>query len=209
MIVTVQYRKNYFQNRNRILGQNGVAWLGVPVLLKDHLQKKIYEIEIDNTQNWPRKYFETIRHNYKDHPYYQEHAPFFQDLCARQWTRLVELNEHIIRYVFAAFGVRTPIVRASELGGQGSSSELLLDLCRKTQATIYLAGQSAKGYLNEEIFHAQGIKVLHHHFVHPTYPQFKQTEFVSHLSAADLLFNCGPQGLGIIRSGTPQPFSLL
>jgi len=205
LLDNVQYRERYFQNRNRILGHNGPTWLRVPVFSKGHRQKKICAIEIDNSQNWSRKYCETIRYGYKDHPYYKEYAPFFQDLCGRQWTRLTELNEHIIRYFFAALGVKTPIVRASDLDGQGSASALLLDLCRKTKATAYLAGQSAQNYLHEEIFHAQGIKVLHHRFVHPTYPQFGRTEFVSHLSVLDLLFNCGSQSLEIIRSGSPHP----
>ena len=206
LLDNVQYRERYFQNRNRILGQNGPTWLRVPVFSKGHRQKKICEIEIDNTQNWPHKYLETIRYSYKDHPYYPVYAPFFQDLRARWWTRLAELNEHIIRYFFAVLGVKTPIVRASELSGHGSSSELLLDLCRKTKATAYLAGQSAQNYLQEEIFQAQDIKVLRHRFAHPTYPQFRRAEFVSHLSVLDLLFNCGPMSLEIIRSGSPHFF---
>jgi hypothetical protein len=205
LLDNVQYRERYFQNRNRILSATGVTWLRVPVFSKNHRQKKICDIEIDNTQNWQHKYLETLRYSYKEHPYYQEYVSFFHNLCIQQWTRLAEFNEHIIHYFFAALGINTPIVRASDLDGQGSSSELLLDLCRKTHATAYLAGQSAGNYLTEEIFYEQGIKVLHHRFNHPRYPQFRRTDFVSHLSVLDLLFNCGPQSLEVVRSGSPQP----
>ncbi len=205
LLDNVQYRERYFQNRNRILGVNGVTWLTVPVRSKHHREKKICEIEIDNAQNWQKPYCETIRHSYQHHPHYHEHVAFFEDVCVRHWERLAELNEHIIRYCFAVLGVSTPIVRASDLDGQGASSKLLLDLCIKTNASAYLAGQLAGNYLNEAIFAARGIQVLHHHFAHPTYAQYKRDDFSSHLSALDLLMNCGTQSLEIIRSGTALP----
>ncbi len=204
LLDNVQYRVRYFQNRNRILGVNGVTWLVVPVFSKGYRNKTIREMEIDNTQKWQKAYGETIRHSYQHHPYYHAYAPFFQELCARPWTHLAELNEQIIRYFFDVLGVKTPIVRASDLDGQGSSSELLLDLCLKTKATAYLAGQLADHYLKEDIFRAHSIEVLHHRFAHPTYPQFNRSDFVSHLSTLDLLFNCGPEGLEIIRRGTSR-----
>ncbi len=204
LLDNVQYRERYFQNRNRVLGVNGVTWLTVPVYSKHHRQKKIAEMEIDNTQDWRRSYVETIRHSYKGHPYYREYGPFFEDLGAREWKRLADLNEHIIRYFFQVTGVTTPIVRASDLGGQGASSELLLDLCIKTNAGAYLAGQLAGNYLNEDIFRARGIDVLHHHFAHPAYPQHRRQDFTSHLSALDLLMNCGPTSLAIVRQAATE-----
>jgi hypothetical protein len=204
LLDNVQYRERYFQNRNRILGVNGVTWLTVPVFSKNHRQKKIAEIVIDSSQNWRKSYFETIRHSYQGHPYFTEHLAFFNDLTTRQWLRLAELNEYIIRYFFDVLGVRTPIVRASDLDGHGASSELLLDLCLKTGASAYLAGQLAGNYLNEEIFSARGIQVLHHQFTHPVYPQHRRDDFTSHLSALDLLMNCGPRSLEIIRQGAQE-----
>lgn len=201
LLDSVQYRVRYFQNRNRIAGANGVTWLMVPVCSKGYREKTIHDMEIDNTQSWQRAYLATIRQSYSHHPYYPDYAPFFENACTRPWARLADLNEHIIRYFFDVLGVRTPLVRASALAGRGASSELLLDLCLKTGATTYLAGQMAGNYLNEDLFHAQKIAVAHHEFVHPVYPQYKRSEFLSHLSALDLLFNCGPESLAIIRGG--------
>ena len=40
----VQFEKNNFQNRNRIMGTNGPQWLGIPVNLSGHATDKINEI---------------------------------------------------------------------------------------------------------------------------------------------------------------------
>lgn len=37
-------------------------------------------------------------------------------------------------------------------------------------------------------------------YQHPQYPQ-RYAPFVSHLAVIDLLFNCGPESLTILRSG--------
>ena len=43
---TVQYEKNSFTNRNRILTKQGPIWLTVPVEIKGHTQKKIKDMGI-------------------------------------------------------------------------------------------------------------------------------------------------------------------
>ncbi len=51
----VQFEKNSFINRNRILGANGPCWLTVPVRTKGRFgDLQIHEIEIDNTQRCTR-----------------------------------------------------------------------------------------------------------------------------------------------------------
>lgn len=204
LLDVVQYRKNYFQNRNRILGPDGTIWLTVPVLTKGHMSKTIKDMEINNATSWRDKYWKSIYYNYKKHPYFADYAPFFEETCKREWQLLVELNEYIIRYFLDVLGIKTEVLRASEMGAEGTRSELLLDICLRTNATAYLAGQHGKDYLNETIFAEQDIQVMHHQFVHPVYPQFRREEFVSHLSTLDLLFNCGKESLQIIRTGSTE-----
>ena len=49
----VQYRKNYYQNRNRVCGDRGAEWLTVPVLTKGKLAQPINEVQIDNRRQPP------------------------------------------------------------------------------------------------------------------------------------------------------------
>lgn len=202
LLDTVQFRKNYFQNRNKILGTNGPMWLTVPVLMKDHFSKTIADMEIDNKQVWRSKYWRSIELNYKRHNFFCDYSGFFKDTYERSWRLLAELNEHVIRFFFEALGIKTRIVRATDLGVSGSSSHLLLDICLRMKADAYLAGQSAPDYLDDKLFADKAIKVVSHIFKHPEYAQRGQDAFVSHLSTLDLIMNAGSESIHIIRSGS-------
>ena len=202
---TFQYRKNYFQNRNRILGPAGPQWLTVPVLVKGHTSGRIREIAINNATEWRAKHWRTISQCYGRHPFFAEHAPFLEDLYARPWRMLADLNEHIIRHFIRALGITTEVLRASDLDVHGARSELLLDICSKTGADTYLAGQTGREYLDERIFDQAGVRVAYHAFSHPVYPQRSSEGFVSHLSTLDLLLNRGPASLDVIRSAQAAP----
>ena len=49
-----------------------------------------------------------------------------------------------------------------------------------------------------DVFRAREIQVIFQHFNHPIYPQ-PYGPFEPNLSALDLLFNCGPDSLTILR----------
>jgi hypothetical protein len=199
LLDVVQFRKNYFQNRNRILGPNGPMWLTVPVLLRGHTRKTIAEMEIHNGVPWSQKWWRSLRHAYGGAPYFDAHAAFFESVAARRWTRLADLNVALIEYLFDALQVRCRLVRASALSVAGARSELLLDICARLGASAYLAGQHGRDYLDESLFDARGIEVRYHAFAHPSYPQKHGGPFVSHLSVVDLLFQCGPNSSAILR----------
>ena len=55
----VQYTKNDWRNRNRILGPNGLFWITVPVE-KDAVNGKISEALITNS-SWQKKHFKTTK----------------------------------------------------------------------------------------------------------------------------------------------------
>jgi hypothetical protein len=66
---SVQYEKNYFQNRNKIRvdSTDGWAWITVPVLTKDRSTQLIRQVELhpsiikrQQTKNW-----KTIEQSYK------------------------------------------------------------------------------------------------------------------------------------------------
>jgi hypothetical protein len=210
LLDVVQYRKNYFQNRNRILGQQGPVWLTVPVVTRGYLEGTIGDMRISsaaaahNRTDWRRDHLKLIRHFYGRHPHFEEHRPFLEDTYAREWDLLADLNEHFIGWFMRTLGISTPVVRASSFDVAGSSSDLLLSICRAAGATTYLSGPAGREYLDEGVFEEAGIAVRYHAFEHPNYPQRGTDAFVSHLSTLDLVLNAGPESLAIIRSGTPD-----
>lgn len=187
----VQYRKNYFQNRNRILGANGPFWLTVPVRLKGHTQSVIRDIEVDSTQRWAGRYWKSLVSSYGRHPHFSDYAAEFESLFSKDWALLSDLNLAIIDLFRKAFAIETPMLRASEMDAAGRSTDLLYSICKQLGATKYLSGPSGTDYLDESKFKEGGIVVEYHEFIHPSYVQHRRLEFASHMSAIDCLANLG------------------
>lgn len=195
---TVQFRKNYFQNRNRIRSEDGFAWLTTPITRKG-LDTKIKDIEISNTSEWKERQLNIITEHYKHAPYFDTYFPHIQRILQQEHTSLVELNMSFIRLILAEFGVSTKIVFASELGIDESltSSALLSRICEVLSADVYLSGPSGKDYLDLQCFEEKGIAVRFHEFTHPTYTQ-QFPEFIPGMSSLDVLFNHGDQAPKIL-----------
>ena len=116
LLDTVQFARRDFQNRNRIKGANGPIWLTVPVASKGSFEQDIEAVAIVNDRDWRRKCWSSMEHSYRRAPHFAEHRPFFEDLYGREWTRLVDLNVTIIRYLAGQLGIGTRLVLSSELG---------------------------------------------------------------------------------------------
>src|SRR3989339_1677411 len=103
-------------NRNRIRTPQGWIWLTVPVKTKGKFHQSIMETEIDNSTPWARKHLKSIERNYQNAPYFHKYFEFLQEIYQKQWLLLPELNEAIIRYIIGQLGIKTRIVKASQLG---------------------------------------------------------------------------------------------
>jgi hypothetical protein len=193
----VQYRTNYFQNRNRVLGANGPFWLTVPVRSRGHVASSIADIVIDDSQAWGERHRKSLEACYGRHPHFRRYADVLRTILDSPWQRLADLNLAIIEAFRSALDIGTPMVRASELGVEGRGSELLLAICERMGAATYLSGPSGRDYLDESLFANRGIAVQYHEFHHPVYPQRGANEFVSHLTALDALANLGPEAVGL------------
>lgn len=197
----VQFEKNYFQNRNRILGASGPLWVTVPVLQTGRSQQTIREAVIDETGNprWRRKHLASWEQAYSPRPHAEAILPFLRELYGRPWERLADFNRAAIDFLFAAFEIRAEVVWSSSLPSSGSSTGKLAGLCAAVGATTYLSGISGRDYLDESVFKAAGIAVEYQNFLHPIYRQRSQP-FVPCMSSFDLLANEGPESARILRA---------
>jgi hypothetical protein len=197
----VQYRKNYFQNRNRIYGTNGPMWITVPVLTKGYFPMSIKDMRINNDNDWCTKCWKKIYFTYKKHPFFERYAERLNIIYTKKWDYLVNINYEIINFFVQSLGIDKKFIIASSLKVEGSGSQLLLNICKALGANVYLSGPSGKDYLDEIPFDEAEIKVIYNDFKHPEYPQYGQSQFQPNLSVLDLLFNCGLKSLRIIEEG--------
>ncbi len=196
----VQYLKKDWNNRNKIKTKNGPVWLTVPVLTSGHREKAIREIEINNSINWKKKHWKTIQLAYKKSPFFSRYADFFKDLYQRDWTHLVPLNDHILCFLLDMFGIEVEIRRACDEEFQGKKSGLVLDMCKKYGADVYIFGTLGRNYSEIDDFKKEDIGVYFQEYKHPAYSQMHGA-FLSNMSSIDLLFNHGDKGLEIITNG--------
>ena len=91
-------------------------------------------------------------------------------------------------------------MRSSELGVARGSETSGWSLCAGTSApTGIVSGEAARAYLDVDLFAREGIEVEWQNLVHPVYPQL-HGEFVSHLSALDLILNCGEESAAVLAA---------
>lgn len=195
-----QYQTRDWNNRNQIKGPNGTFWLSVPVKSKDHFSKKVSEVEIDNNQNWMKKHLKALKFNYNKAEYFKDYYGFFEECYSKEWALLSDLNEHMLKWFLDALGIKVDYCKMSEKKFEGEKSDLVLDMCKKLGADIYIFGELGKGYAKEEDFKSAGIDIYFQEYEHPTYTQL-YGEFLPNLSVVDLLFNCGTDSKSILMDG--------
>jgi hypothetical protein len=193
----VQFRKNYWQNRNRIVTQNGEeCYLTVPVLLKGHTSGAIKDIKVNNSEKWQKKYWGRIQNAYSKYPYWKDYCGKLEEIILfPHYEFLLDINLKLINFFRDVLSIRSPMVMASDLNVEGHSTSLLIDICKKCGATQYLSGPSGRDYMEMEKWEETGIKVFFHEFSPPVY---QADPFISGLSALDIIMRFGPDSAGII-----------
>lgn len=196
----VQFEKNSFTNRNKIKGANGDFWLSVPLGQKGHLGKTIRNMKIDNGSNWKAKHLKSLESAYRTTKYFNDYSDFFRDAYSRDWDGLAQLNDFMLGGFLKILGVETKLCRMSDYGFHQRKDGLVLEICEKFNAEIYISGTLGKDYLDVCKFKERGIEVYFQEYNHPRYAQ-PFGDFIPNLGVADLIFNHGPQAAEVIGHG--------
>src|SRR2546426_8736365 len=70
LLDTVQFKKNEWQNRNRISTAQGWQYLTVPVL--DGFPQRLDQVRINNQADWRRKHQTSLETHYRKAPHYDQ-----------------------------------------------------------------------------------------------------------------------------------------
>ncbi len=197
---TVQFpRGTTWTSRNRLKNDQGTLWLTVPVWKKGLGLQRIHEVRICHEFRWVSKHLASLKTAYAKAPYFAEHLPFIQSTYLARFEKLIEFNLAFIRYLFRQLKIETEIKLLSELGIHTAGNQMLVEICRRLGASVYLTQRGAAKYLNREPFRQGGVEIQ---LIKPpayVYPQL-WGDFVSNLSAFDMLFNCGPKAHDILTA---------
>lgn len=137
----VKFRKNYFQNRNKIISRSGQdLWITVPVE-KTADSKEIKDVMTSSDPAWRKKLTRTVYENLK-----------FDSSDIYQHDKLIDINMASIRWVMKKLNIEKSLIFASDLNVKGTKSELLSNILREIGADKYISGPSGRDYLDMSFF---------------------------------------------------------
>ena len=190
---TVQFRKNYFQNRVHIKDSHGErVWLTAPVTCNHG--DPLLSVQIPES-NWKKKVLGTLRQSYGRAPFFGDYFPGIEAVIESSGTGLDDLNFSMFRHILTLIqGDSVQVVKGSMLAVSDEPTERLIDYCKHYHATVYIAGKGGANYMRLELFEHAGIQVVWQRY-HENQPEYEQINgpFLAGLSVVDALFNVGAE----------------
>ncbi|MDC3175769.1 WbqC family protein [Prochlorococcus sp. AH-716-D13] len=198
---SVQFEKRSWQQRNKIKITDGERYLTIPVESKGKRDQLIREVKVVKSSNFENQHKRLIKQYYSNSPYFEENYKTIFNDQAYNSHLLSEITINLILNLKELLGLKVQIYKSSEIETKGAKDVLLASICNKLEADEYISPPGSKNYLlasNE--FSKNCININYFEYVHPSYKQLYK-DFVPYLSIIDLIFNCGPNSLEIVKKG--------
>ena len=201
IVDNVQFTTSGWIRRNSIKGPGGLQKLIVPIKGKKSLGQLIRDVLIDNKGNpmWRQKHVKALELNYRKAAFFPEVMTSLERIYSEKWDYLAEFNIALMEFVCKYLEIPTPLVKSSDKRIEGGKTELIVDICEKTGADIFMLGMGGSvAYADAQFIRSKGFELVTQDFIHPTYTQLFG-DFVPRLSVLDILFNVGPESATIVK----------
>ena len=195
---TTQFKKNDYQNRNKIKGKDRWFWLTVPV--NYNFGDSINEVKIDNSKEWKEHHLKSLETCYSRSKYFNQYFQKIKEIYWEDWEFLSNFNIGLIKFVLKELRIKCRVTLSSELKIKDHGAKALIEICRKLKSTDYISGKAGKKYLDINLFRKTGLNVEFQNYQHPQYNQ-RFEGFEPYMCILDLLFNEGSNSLKVIRDG--------
>ena len=195
----VQYTKNDWRNRNLIKTKSGTNWITIPVRVES-MGQLIKDTKIAD-ERWKKKHWKSIAQAYSKAKFFMDWKEYFEELYMKMDEKyLSKINYKFIVAINQCLKINTKLSYPSDFSLKKERTERLIDICKTTKATTYISGPAAKNYIDEQLFHEEGIDILWMDYsgypeYHQLYPPFDQN-----VSIIDLIFNEGPDAQKYMKS---------
>jgi hypothetical protein len=186
-----QYQKSGWGNRNRLMVEEKVQWISVPV--NHSLRFSFRETKTANRSAWPRKHYNLIAQSYAKHPFSDDLKPILEFLQKTEAATLADLNIEMTRMIAKHLGTEADFKFAHKIPISGERTERLVHICDYLKCDEYLSPQGSMEYLMQDgDFDKSQVRLSFQDYVPKPYPQKNSpSEFISHLSIVDVIANLG------------------
>lgn len=178
--------------RVKILGPNGSFWLTIPIHSKKSGFQKIMDLKTFNDFRWIEKTIKTLKSSYGKTSFYDEIIPPINEIFKSHTGLICDTNIKLIEHIKNILSIKTLLYKSSNINSIQTSNERIVELILSRNGDVYLSGNGASNYQDEELYKSRGIKIEYSRFVHAEYPQLIKGSFHSGLSIIDTLCNIGP-----------------
>lgn len=185
----------FWGRRVKMLLNGEGKWLSLPLKkpkIKGMIGIPINEMEFNTADSKIYKdALSLVELNYKKTPFFKDIFPIVENFLLSTEVSMSRRNLSFMFQIMNLLEIDTRVCYSSELDCQATSTALLVEIMQKMKGTVYLCGDGAGGYQQDELFHQVGIEVFYNNFKHPSYPQVNTKGFVPGLSIIDALMQVG------------------
>jgi len=155
----VQYTKNDWRNRNRLLINNKDIWVSIPVNYRD--KQNFQTIITCDTKLFFKKFTKTIELNYSNKKNYKKIKDKFENVVEKacKEKKLKFINRIFLNFLLELFEIKTKVIYLEKSPKIQDPTEKLIKILKKYNATEYLSGGLAQNYLREELFSDADLKL--------------------------------------------------
>lgn len=196
LIDTVQFIKQGWIERNRILQSDG-GWQYIKVPLEKHKREtKIKDIKINNREDWKSRIFRQLEHYKRKASFYKDTISVLDQCLSINTDSIVELNKNCIQAVCEYIGIECNLEIFSEMNlaieAANDSDEWALNICKALgNVTEYWNPEGGFAFYDKSKYLNNGIDIK---FLKINFEEYQQKHdiFEPGLSIIDLMMFTSP-----------------
>jgi len=195
----VQFIKNGWINRNRILLNNAASWITLPVE-RGHLQDNINQRHFVSYKQACVKIMNRLDAAYRKAPYFCEVKCLIESLLALEEDNVAGTLRRQVEQLSRHLGISTKFVGSAEIEKQDvglNGQDRVIEICRAMKASEYYNSIGGLSLYDPSVFAQSGITLR---FLQPQHRIYKQYDnpFVPNLSIIDVLMFNRPEQVGFM-----------
>lgn len=188
---TFPYSQESFQDRSKVRNAQGWHWITIP-LFGNPAGRPLRDVEIETGGRWQEKHWRSFLYNYRTTMYFEFFEAEFRPFFERTWESLASCTSRSVEVLAELFGFQKNISRASALDG---APDGIPEILEATGAETLVVSEDRRLPSTPEIS-----EVRRFAYESPTYHQNFEG-FEPGMTAADLVFNYGPEARSILAQG--------
>lgn len=185
----VNFIKNGWINRNRLLISGDVRYLTIPLSGASPFLK-INQIQIMANGAWRKKMSAAVRQSYAKAPHFDVIYNLFSEIVFSDELSISELAKQSVIAISKYLGLPTQFIMSSSIYGNSNlnGESRVLDICRREIACQYYNLPGGKELYQEDLFKLNGIELQ---FIDPRLTAYRQLseQFYPGLSMIDVLMH--------------------